>query len=112
MNSFNYIFNQVKLFIKYYVQNKEINFEFFKCKLEQQYSKGALFVYNGIDFYIKDFCSDEYGENRKLNNSEDKIYVVCEYYDLDNKMFLEKIMHQDFVDYRIKQYKKILEENR
>ena len=100
----NYIIGKYNLFIN----NKEDNFDFFSKRLEIEFPKGLMFVYEGINFYVRDFCQNEYG-GESLAYNQDKIFVVCEYYDIEDKKWNEKIMHEDFVRNRFNQFKKIME---
>ena len=101
----NYIIGKYNLFIN----NKEDNFYFFSKRLEIEFPKGLMFVYEGINFYVRDFCQNEYGGG-SLDYNQDKIFVVCEYYDIESKIWNEKIMHEDFVRNRFNQFKKIMEQ--
>jgi hypothetical protein len=107
--------NLINIFVNYiigkynlYVNNKEGNFYFFSKRLENKLPKGLMFVYEGINFYIKDFCATEYG-GEHLKYNQDKVYVICECYDIEEKVWRDKIMHQDFVVNRFNQFRKIME---
>jgi len=103
----NYIIGKYNLFIN----NKEDNFYFFSKRLEIEFPKGLMFVYEGINFYVRDFCQNEYGGG-SLDYNQDKIFVVCEYYDIESKIWNEKIMHEDFVRNRFNQYVAICENHK
>ena len=105
------VFNYLTFNLTILLNNKEDNFYFFAKRLEMEFPKGLMFVYEGINFYIKDFCQNEYGEC-SLNYNEDKISVVCEYYDIESKIWNEKIMHEDFVRNRFNQYVAICENHK
>ena len=103
------VFNYLIFNLTILTNNKEDNFYFFAKRIEQEFPKGLMFVYEGINFYIRDFCQNEYG-GESLNYNEDKVFVVCEYYDIESKVWSEKIMHEDFVRNRFNQFKKIMEQ--
>ena len=103
------VFNYLIFNLTILTNNKEDNFYFFAKRIEQEFPKGLMFVYEGINFYIRDFCQNEYG-GESLNYNEDKVFVVCEYYDIESKVWNEKIMHEDFVRNRFNQFKKIMEQ--
>lgn len=90
----------------------EENFLFFKYKLindeELKLELGMVFGYNDIEFYIKGFTSSETKKIYKLDNFSYKLNVVCEYFDIDKKEFIEKILPEDFVKYRVKVWQAII----
>lgn len=96
---------KLKLFLN--IETEE-NFLFFKHKLEQKLELGMVFGYNDIEFYIKGFTSDESKKVYKLDNYSYKLNVVCEYFDVERKEFIEKILPEDFVKYRVKVWQEII----
>lgn len=97
----------IKLKLLLNIETKE-NFVYISEKLKNELELGMVFGYNDIEFYIKGFTSDESKKVYKLDNYSYKLNVVCEYYDVERKEFIEKILPEDFVKYRVKVWQAII----
>ena len=81
----------------------------FEYRISKEIQKGMVFGYNDIEFYVKDFTSHKDKLQKNLSKFEYNVFVVCEYYDKEKKEFVEKILHEDFVKYRIAVWKGIIQ---
>lgn len=96
------MFQKLLTLIKLLLTDKEEIYFFLECKLINEFPRGMMFIYNGIEFYVKDYSSNEFLIKKELKYFEYKLFVVCEYFDFDKKEFLEKVFHEDFLRNRIK----------
>lgn len=109
MKAMNNKLNKIFLFVKslFNFTTKD-NLYCFEYRLSKDIQKGMVFGYNEIEFYVKDFSSHKDKLEKKLKDFEYNTYIVCEYYDIEKKEFVEKILHEDFVKYRIAVWKGII----
>lgn len=107
------IIRTIKLSLIFIFKKKEHNFYFFSERLsEKLIPLGVLFEHLGIDFCVVGYSADEVNKSTSLDDDLDKIYIVCEGYDKDNKIFFTRNFHQDFVLNRLKVLHSIVEEER
>lgn len=102
---FYFILNTIKLYL---FQNKRENFEFFKSKIQAEFPRGLMFIHEEIQFFVKDYTSCEFFKFNELNYNKDKLFIICEYFDSEERDFKEKIMHEDFVRNRYKVFKGLI----
>lgn len=100
------LFNQIYLF---FVNDPIQNFNYFACKLEEKYPKGLLLIHEGIEFFVKDFSSSPDFLCNNLFPEENKLYIVTEYFDKEEKIFIEKYFHEDFFKNRYEVYTGVLD---
>lgn len=84
-----------------FFDKKRQNFEYFAGKLSEEFPYGQMFDYNGIEFYVKYYSSSDIEINNKLEDDKCKLYVWCEYFDFDDKVFYDKPFHEDFLRNRL-----------
>lgn len=96
------LINKLLTLIKLLLTDKDDIYFFLECKLINEFPRGMMFVYNGIEFYVKDYSSNEFFIKKELKYFEHQLFIVCEYFDFDKNEFLEKTFHEDFLRNRIK----------
>ncbi|MFA7287289.1 MAG: hypothetical protein WC055_00255 [Melioribacteraceae bacterium] len=96
------MFQKLLTFIKLLLADKEEIYYFLECKLTTEFPRSMMIPYNGIEFYVKDYSSNEFFIKKELKYFEHQLFIICEYFDFDKKEFLEKTFHEDFLRNRIK----------
>ena len=79
-----------------------------------------MFVYADTEFFIKDFSAKYNKKLKKLSNCADKVYIICEYVNIERKYnnedkiieevrtFKEKVFSEDFVKARFLAFAKMV----
>ena len=89
------------------IQERKAEFKFYKETLQYQFPRGMMIEYNGIEFYVVDYSLNENFINKVATPNECKLYIHCEYFDIEKKEFLNKSFHEDFLRNRVKVNKAI-----
>lgn len=97
---------QMYYYFFYFFYSKRIKFIDKLISIEEEFPRGLLLEYNGIEFFVKEYSSiPDIISN--IFHSE-KIYIITEYYDIENKCFVEKSFHENFFRNRIKLQNKLI----